>query len=169
MVCYFSFQWENQLKCTLLLRQIKFKRTPELVTLAHCRCNYKVCCSFHAALLLRTHSLAVTNDCHLHSQSCKCPFLWLLQAASGLERQHLQGAVQRVPGFLCHVYSHQHHLQVRQRGQREETLAARRFICAHCVIFTLLDFSCMMIRRGILKSLQFTATTTPVSSRCPLY
>ena len=35
--------------------------------------------------------------------------------------------------------------------------------------FTILDFSSMMTRRGILKNWQFIATTMPVSSLCPSY
>lgn len=89
------------------------------------RCNCDGCGFFHTALLLRTCHLAVTNDCHLHSQSCKRPFLWLLQAAFGLEGQHLQGVIQGVPGFLCHVHRHQHHLQVGQREQPRETSCCR--------------------------------------------
>lgn len=81
--------------------------------------------------LWRSYSLAVTNDCHIHSQSCKRPLLWLLQAAFGLERQHLQGAVQGVPGFLCHVHRHQHHLQVRQKFRK--ILKARLLASSSCL------------------------------------
>lgn len=96
-------------------------------------------CSFDppAALSLRTCSLPVTNDCHLHGQSCKRPFLWLLQAAPGLERQHLQGVVQRVPGFLCHVHSHQHLLQVSQQKEcfRKLTDTFIKSVFHFCTLF----------------------------------
>lgn len=68
--------------------------------------------SFQVSEYLSVDSSRDTNDCHLHGQSCKRSLLWLLQAAAGLERKHLQSAVQGVPGFLCHVRGHQHHIQV---------------------------------------------------------
>lgn len=138
-----------------------------LLNLSHQQVWSHTSCS---SFTLGTCDLAVTNDGHLHGKSCQRAILWLLQAAPGVEREHLQGAVQRVPGILCHVHCHQPHVQVRQQLQRTFAEKDQCFVLQIIFLyyFAVLDFSSMMTRRGILKNWQFIAITMPVSSPCPL-